>query len=170
MLCETVNKIIESLYEDKVEGKISEERYLKMSDTYETDQAGLKERVKPLKSEIAKAKEDDDKILDFMMLIYKYNGFEKLMPEILRAFIEKVVVHERTKVDGHYRQTVEIFYNFVGAIDRYGETNLPTKTIETNKQQEKRRGITPRLTLNHAPLPEIPYGNCGKERGVCSRR
>ena len=52
------------------------------------------------------------------MLIYKYNSFEELTPEILRAFIEKVVVHERTKVDGHYRQTVEIFYNFIGAIDR----------------------------------------------------
>ena len=115
---ERLDKIIESLYEDKVEGKISEERYLKMSDTYETEQAGLKERVKTLKLEIAKAKEDDDKILDFMMLIYKYNSFEELTPEILRAFIEKVVVHERTKVDGHYRQTVEIFYNFVGAIDR----------------------------------------------------
>ncbi len=115
---ERLDKIIESLYEDKVEGKISEERYLKMSDTYETEQAGLKERVKMLRSEIAKAKEDDDKILDFMMLIYKYNSFEELTPEILRAFIEKVVVHEKTKVDGHYRQTVEIFYNFVGAIDR----------------------------------------------------
>ena len=78
----------------------------------------MKERVKTLRSEIAKAKEDDDKILDFIMLIYKYNSFEELTPEILRAFIEKVVVHERTKVDGHYRQTVEIFYNFVGAIDR----------------------------------------------------
>ena len=118
LTAEKLDKIIESLYEDKVEGKISEERYLKMSDTYETEQAGLKERVKTLKSEIAKAKEDDDKILDFMMLIYKYNSFEELTPEILRAFIEKVVVHEKTKVDGHYRQTVEIFYNFVGAIDR----------------------------------------------------
>ena len=130
-----------------------------MSDTYETEQAGLKERVKTLKSEIAKTK-DNDKILDFMMLIYKYNSFEELTSEILRAFIEKVVVHERTKVYGHYRQTVEIFYNFVGAIDRYGATNTPT-TIETDKQQEKRRGITPHLTLNLAPLPEISYGNCG---------
>ena len=115
---EKLDKIIESLYEDKVEGKISEERYLKMSDTYETEQADLKERVKTLKLEMAKAKEDDDQILDFMILIHKYSNFEDLTPEILRSFIEKVVVHEKTKVDGHYRQTVEIFYNFVGAIDR----------------------------------------------------
>ncbi len=115
---ERLDKITESLYEDKVEGKISEERYLNMSDTYETEQADLKERVKALKAEITKAKEDDDKILDFMMLIYKYSSFEELTPEILWSFIEKVVVHEKTKIDGHYRQTVEIFYNFVGAIDR----------------------------------------------------
>ena len=97
-----------------------------------------------------------------MMFIYKYNSFEELTPEILRAFIEKVVVHERTKVDGHNGQTVEIFYNFVGAInDRYGATNSPTKTIETDKQQEKRRGITPRLTPNTLHLPKNPYGKTG---------
>ena len=94
---ERLDKIIESLYEDKVEGKISEERYLKMSGTYKTEQAGLKERVKTLKSEIAKAKEDDDKILDFMMLTYKYNSFEELTPEIFAALHKgdtKITAHE----------------------------------------------------------------------------
>ena len=131
-------------------------------DTYETEQAGLKERVKTLKSEIAKAKEDDDKILDFMMLIYKYNSFEELTPEILRAFIEKVIVHEKTKVNGHYRQTVEIFLiSSEQSTDRYGETNSPTMMTKTNKQQEKRRGITPRLTPNTPHLPKNPYGKSG---------
>ena len=100
-----------------------------------------------------------------MMLIYKYNSFEELTPEILCAFIEKVVVHEKTKGNGHYRQTVEIFYNFVRAIDhQIWGNNSPTKMIEADKQQEKRRGIPLRLTLNIAPLPKIPYGNCGKCR------
>ena len=115
---EKLDKIIESLYEDKVEGKISEERYLKMSDTYEAEQLTLNARVKTLKSEIEKAKEQSDKILNFMILIHKYSNFEDLTPEILRSFIDKVIVHEKTKVDGHYRQTVEIIYNFVGAIDK----------------------------------------------------
>ena len=39
---EKLDKIIESLYEDKVEGKISEERYLKMSDTLFISTAVLK--------------------------------------------------------------------------------------------------------------------------------
>ena len=35
-----LDKIIQSLYEDKVAGKLSEERYLKLSETYESEQAG----------------------------------------------------------------------------------------------------------------------------------
>ena len=89
-----------------------------MSDTYEAEQLTLNARVKTLKSEIEKVKEQNDKILSFMILIHKYSSFEELTPEILRSFIDKVIVHEKTKVDGHYRQTVEIIYNFVGAIDK----------------------------------------------------
>ena len=44
-------------------------------------------------------------------------NFEELTPEILRSFIDKVIVHEKTKINGHYRQTVEIVYNFVGTIE-----------------------------------------------------
>ena len=42
--------------------------------------------------------------------------------------------------------------------------------IEADKQQEKRRGITPRLTLNIASLPKIPYGNCGNPAFFSLRR
>lgn len=52
-----------------------------------------------------------------MLLIYKYSNFEELTPEILRSFIDKVIVHEKTKINGHYRQTVGIVYNFVGTIE-----------------------------------------------------
>lgn len=74
-----------------------------MCDTYETEQATLKEQDKDLKTEIGKAKEQDDKILDFMLLIYKYSNFEELTPEILHLFIDMVIVHEKTKVNRHYR-------------------------------------------------------------------
>ena len=48
-----------------------------------------------------------------MMLICKYSNFEALTPEILRSFICKVIVHEKTKV-----KTVEIVYNFVEQLPR----------------------------------------------------
>ena len=112
-----LDKIIQSLYEDKVAGKLSEERYFKMSDNYEAEQAELKEKVEKLKRSIDHAKNKMDDISKFISLVDKYSGFEELTPEILRAFIDKVLIYEKQKVDGHYRHTIEIIYNFVGAVE-----------------------------------------------------
>lgn len=112
-----LDKIIQSLYEDKVSGKLSEERYLKMSDNYEAEQAELKEKVEKLKSSIDHAKSKMDDISKFISLVDKYSDFEELTPEILRAFIDKVLIYEKQKVDGHYKHTIEIIYNFVGAVE-----------------------------------------------------
>lgn len=112
-----LDKIIQNLYEDKVASKISEERYVKLSDTYETEQAALTERVKTLKTEIDKSKERKDRIRDFMKLVDNYSDIKELTPEIIRSFVEKIIVHEKRKENGHYRQDVEIVYNFIGAVE-----------------------------------------------------
>ena len=76
-----LDKIIQSLYEDKVAGILSEERYLKLSDTYETEQADLTEKAQMLKAEIEKDKKEKDEILDFLCLVEKYSSIEELTPE-----------------------------------------------------------------------------------------
>ena len=112
-----LDKIIQSLYEDKVSGKISEERYAKMSDTYETEQATLTERVKTLKTAIDSSKERRNRIRDFMKLVDKYSDIIELTPEIIRSFVDRIIIHEKRKENGHYRQDVEIIYNFIGAVE-----------------------------------------------------
>lgn len=112
-----LDKIIQSLYEDKVSGKLSEERYIKMSDNYEAEQKGLTEKVKTLKAEIEKAQTKYDNIQKFMAIVKRYSDFEELTPEILRAFVDKIIIYEKQKVDGHIRHTIEIVYNFVEAIE-----------------------------------------------------
>lgn len=112
-----LDKIIQGLYEDKVAGKLSEERYMKMSDNYEAEQKALNEKLSRIKAEIEKAKTTYDNIQRFMAIVKKYSDFDELTPEILRAYIDKVYIYEKQKVDGHYTHTVEIIYNLVGAID-----------------------------------------------------
>ena len=112
-----LDKIIQSLYEDKVAGKLSEERYMKMSDNYEAEQKALTERLNYLKAEIEKAKTQYDNINRFMAIVKRYSDFDEITPEILRAFVDKVIIHEKVKVDGRYVHTIEIIYNFVEAID-----------------------------------------------------
>ncbi|MBP5466961.1 MAG: recombinase family protein [Clostridia bacterium] len=113
----TLDKIIQSLYEDKVAGKISEERYLKMSENYEDEQRLLIGKVNLLKTNIEKSKRKSDDISKFVSLVDKYSDFKELNPEILRAFIDKVLIYEKEKVDGYYKHTIEIIYNFVGAVE-----------------------------------------------------
>ncbi|MCD8040736.1 MAG: recombinase family protein [Clostridia bacterium] len=112
-----LDKIIQSLYEDKVEEKISEERYLKLSELYENEQKELTDRVKTHKAEVERARAKKNEIQKFMALVNKYSDFEELTPDILRAFIDKVYIHELTKIDGHYHHTIEIVYNFIGATE-----------------------------------------------------
>ena len=43
-----------------------------------------------------------------MAIVKRYSDFEELTSEILCAFVDKGVVHEKTKIDGHYAHTIEI--------------------------------------------------------------
>ncbi len=88
-----------------------------MSENYEIEQAELKTKVEKLKGSVQHSKNQMDKILKFLAIVDKYSNFKELTPDILRAFIDKVLIHEKQKVNGHYRHTIEIIYNFVGAVE-----------------------------------------------------
>lgn len=111
-----LDRIIQSLYEDKVCGNLTDERFVKMSQAYEQEQATLTERIKVLRKELSTAKEDADNVTKFMRLVKRYTEITELTPEIVREYIEKVIVHQAEKVNGKKYQAVEIIYNCVGVI------------------------------------------------------
>ena len=111
-----LDRIIQSLYEDKVCGNLADERFVKMSQAYEQEQATLTKRIQVLRKELSTAKEDADNVTKFMRLVKRYTEIAQLTPEVVREFIEKVIVHQAEKVNGTRRQAVEIIYNCVGVI------------------------------------------------------
>ena len=112
----TLDRIIQNLYEDKVNGNLTAERFAKMTQIYEEEQTSLTEKANVLRQELMTIKEESDNVSRFMRTIRKYEDINELTPDIVRNFIEKVVVHQAEKTDGKRKQTVEIFYNGVGAI------------------------------------------------------
>ena len=55
---------------------------------------------------------------NFIAKAKRYTGISDLTSELLRLFIEKVVVHEKdVKWSKHARQTVEIHYTDIGVVD-----------------------------------------------------
>ena len=64
----------------------------------------------------------------FLRLARKYNDVETLTPEILREFIDKIVVHHREQLFGETVQDVEIYYRLIGYIE------LPNMTKEQKER------------------------------------
>lgn len=95
--------IFKRLYEDSVNGHISDERFAELSADYEQEEAAWKARAAELQAEQEKAQEATVNVEKFMGLIRKYTNFEELPPTLLREFVEKILVHEATAEDGKRR-------------------------------------------------------------------
>lgn len=113
-----LDNIIIHLYEDNVEGKISDDRFKKLTDAYENEQASLTERIKALEATINTTNEEFTNIESFIKLVKKYTNIDKLDCEILRAFVDKVLVYQAEKIDGKKVQKIKIIYNFIGDISK----------------------------------------------------
>ena len=109
--------IIQKLYEDNLEGKISDDRFMRMSATYETEQRQLETRVDELEAFIAEAREKTLNAEYFLSLVKKYTDIRELDAEVIREFVERIIVHKAEKVDGQRQQRIQIVYNCIGVID-----------------------------------------------------
>ena len=114
---EEIGKIIRKLYEDNVNGRITNERFDFLVKSYEDECNDLKTKIQELKNALASSVQDEENLLKFLKVVKSYTEIEELTPEILNSFIEKIYIGETEKYDGRKMQEVEIIYKFVGAIN-----------------------------------------------------
>lgn len=112
-----LDKIMQRLYEDHVMEKISEERFSRMSTDYEAEQKALTERATVLKTMLDATKEQMLNIDRFLTRVKAYTDFTELDGEIIREFIEKIIVYKAERVSGVRTQRIQIIYNCIGAVD-----------------------------------------------------
>ena len=53
----------------------------------------------------------------FLALVRKYTDIQKLDAEIIREFVEKIIVFQTEKVNGHPQRRIQIVYNCIRAVD-----------------------------------------------------
>lgn len=114
---EEIGRIIRKLYEDNVCGRINDERFDFLAKSYEDEGNDLKTKIQELKNALASSVQEEEKLSKFLKVVKSYTKIEKLTPEILNSFIEKIYIGETEKYDGRKMQEVEIIYKFVGAIN-----------------------------------------------------
>lgn len=112
-----IDNIIQKLYEDNLLGKISDERFVKLSQSYEEEQKQLQASISDLTEKLAKQQEDSLNISKFMARISKYTELPKLTVEIVNELIDKIVIQKPTGTKRNRIIQVDIYYNFVGKLN-----------------------------------------------------
>jgi site-specific DNA recombinase len=109
-----LDDIIQRLYEDNLDGKISDERFAKMTTSYEDEQKMLESRIRKLKAAIGTVTENTSNVDAFLKLVRKYTDIQELTAEIIREFVEKIYVYKVERIDGKRIQRIKIVWNCIG--------------------------------------------------------
>ena len=140
---EELDGLFERIYEDNVSGKLSDDRFAKMSRRYEEEQKELAEKIKKIRSEIEKQSSRSMTTDMFIGLVRKYTRARKLTPRMLNELVEKIEVFNAEKIDGVWEQRLRIHYNCVGTIEIPTVLPLPIPEVSVNT----RKGVV----VNYAP-------------------
>ena len=142
--------LFERIYEDNAAGKISDERFARMGQRYESEQAELTVKIKALKAEINKVGSQSVTADMFLATVRKYTRAKKLTPRMLNELIQYIEIYQAEKVDGVWEQKLTIHYNCVGVIDIPAELSLPSPEVSVNT----RKGVT----VSYAPNAPVTEG------------
>lgn len=113
--------IFKRIYEDNISGKLTDERFIKLSRDYELEQDNLKATSKILREEVKRQEKNKSNVGSFIATAKKYTDLTEIDATILREFIDKILVSKTSGKKGRGAsdkvQEIEIVYNFIGAFD-----------------------------------------------------
>ena len=108
-----IDKVIRCLYEDRVVGRITPERYDELACGYELEQAEIKQELESISAKIAEMDMREICIREFIEKAKEIVDMDKLTPKILRAFVLRIDVYEKTeKFSRKCGNYIEIHYTF----------------------------------------------------------
>ncbi len=121
---ENVDKIMDKLYDDFAEEKITEERFDKMLATRENESHELKKKIKELEHKINSEENFTQDTKAFYNLAKEQTEINELTRDIVLSFIDKIIVYPKELEEGFtkssknakWNQKIEIYYKFLGKL------------------------------------------------------
>ena len=111
-----LDRLFIRLYEDNVSGKINDERFAMMSQTYENEQSELKAEAEVLRQEIETQEQQNQNLELFIQKVRKYADMTELTPYAAHELIKAIYVGAPDKSSGKRRQSIHICYDLIGFI------------------------------------------------------
>ena len=115
---EELSKLFKRLYEDNVLGRVTDEQYRMLAGDYTVEQKALEEQILEKKALLEKLKAASANVNTFVEKAKQYTAIDELTPELLRLFIQRIEVGERTeKYSRSSHQSIRIVYRDIGTVD-----------------------------------------------------
>ena len=134
---EELEKLICKIYEDNALGKLPDTRYKALDAQYAKEQDALEIEIAELEKAVTGYEQSQKSAEKFIALIDKYENFDTLTNTMLNEFVEKILVHERSRKGSQdTTQEIEIYFNFLG---RYIPPSLQPVPLTPEEQEELRK-------------------------------
>ena len=111
-----LDRLFIHIYEDNVAGKLSDERFSMMSQSYEDEQTQLKAEIQTLQQDIEVQERQIENLEQFIQRVHKYADLQELTPYALRELVKAIYIEASDKSSGKRRQNIRISYDLVGFI------------------------------------------------------
>ena len=132
-----LEKLICKIYEDNALGKLPDARYRALDAQYSKEQDALEIEIAELEKAVTGYEQSQKSAEKFIALIDKYENFDTLTNTMLNEFVEKILVHERSRKGSQdTTQEIEIYFNFLG---RYIPPSLQPVPLTPEEQEELRK-------------------------------
>jgi len=125
--------LFEKLYEDNIEGKVTDEWFMCLSNKYEVEQEELKRQMIELQEKLDKIDQMQTAKEDFLRAIRKFMEMQTLTPILLRELIEKIEIFPVEGTGKDRTQRVIIHYRFVGTLDIPGIIQRPHFILDSRQ-------------------------------------
>jgi DNA invertase Pin-like site-specific DNA recombinase len=112
-----IDKLITAVFEQHVLGKLSDERFMKMSADYEAEQRRLREYVATAETDILTAEQEKVDLRSFLAAIRNCTNLTELTPTLVNTLIKRIEVFNSEKgADGKKHVPITIHFRAVGVI------------------------------------------------------
>jgi site-specific DNA recombinase len=130
-----LDTLFERIYEDNIAGKLTDERFARMSKKYDEEQKALAQKIRAARDAIDKSSAKEVTADMFISTVRKYTRAKKLTQRMVNELIDRIEVHQAEKVDGVWEQRLTIRYNCVGVIDIPETLPIPAPAVTMNTRK-----------------------------------
>ena len=105
-----LGNLFRKIYEDNASGKISDEEFELLANSYRKEQSDLQSKLTISRKKLEAQETNADKINTFISKTKSYTELEKVTPKALSDFVSRIIVSAPEKMDGHRTQKVKVIF------------------------------------------------------------